>query len=54
MIVEHQFCFPGRLEPEQLARRSQLDSSIDRHGHLGHEGALALRWHVLLNLLLAH
>ena len=42
------------MEPQPSARRAQLDPEVDRHGHLGDEGPLALRGDVLFDLLLAH
>ena len=42
------------LEPDQPAGAGAVGADPHQRRHLGHEGALALRGHVLLLLLLAH
>ena len=42
------------MELEQPARAGKLGVEIHRHGHFRNEGSVAVRWHVLLHLLLAH
>ena len=43
-----------RLEPEQHASAGAVGAHPHKCGHLGYEGALALRGHVFLLFLLAH